>query len=100
MSMIAGSVSVANDESRTGSGMALAIYDADVATLVLPAVPVLGSTAPPWNVTFPVSQSDVDTAKAGRLAILRERARQGNAYASAIVSYVQTNATAGGDPVT
>ena len=98
--MVAGSVSVANDESRTGSGMALAIYDADVATLVLQTIPRVGSTAPPWNSTFPVSPSDVATAKAGRLGVLRERARQANAYASAVVSYIQAHATAGGDPVT
>lgn len=98
--MIAGSVTVANDESRTGSGMALAIYDADVATLVLPVVPTLGSTAAPWNATFPVSASDVATAKAGRLAILREHARQATAQASGVVSYIQANATAGGNPVT
>lgn len=100
MSMVAGSVTVANDESRTGTGMAVAIYDADFATLVLPAIPILGSTAAPWNSTFPVSSSDVATAKAGRLGLLRERARQANAYASALVSYIQANATAGGDPVT
>ena len=98
--MVAGSVSVADDESRTGSGMALALYDADHATLDLPAVPVLGSTIPPWNSTFPVSPSDVAQAKAGRLGILRERARQANAYAAAVVSYIQAHATAGGDPVT
>lgn len=91
MSMVAGSVSVANDESRTGSGMALAIYDADVATLVLPPVPTLGSSDPPWNATIPVSQSDVDTARAGRLTILRERARQATAYARGIVGYLQAN---------
>lgn len=98
--MIAGSVTVADDETRVGSGMALAVYDADFATLVLPAVPTLGSTAAPWNATFPVSASDVATAKAGRLAILRERARQATAQAVGIVTYVQANATAGGDPVT
>ena len=100
MSMTAGSVTVANDESRTGSGMALAIYDADFATLVLPPVPVLGSTTPPWNATIPVSQFDVDTAKAGRLGILREMARKATAYAAGVVSHIQAHATAGGDPVT
>lgn len=100
MSMVAGSVTVADDESRSGSGMALAIYDADFATLTLPPVPTLGSTIPPWNATFPVSPSDVAQAKKGRLGILKERARQANAYASAVVSYIQAHATAGGDPVT
>lgn len=99
MSMVAGSVSVADDESRTGSGMALAIYDADFATLTLPPVPTLGSTTAPWNSTFPVSASDVAAAKKARLGVLKERARQANAYASAVVSYVQAHATAGGDPV-
>lgn len=97
--MIAGSVSVDDDEVRTGTGMAVAIYDADFATLTLPVVPTLGSTAAPWNETFPVSASDVATAKAGRLAILREHARIATAQAVGVVNYIQANATAGGDPV-
>lgn len=99
MSMIAGSVTVDDDEVRTGTGMAVAIYDADFSTLVLPDVPLLGSTDPPWNETIPVSQFDVDTTKAARLAILREHARLATANAYGVVNYIQANATAGGDPV-
>jgi hypothetical protein len=98
--MVAGSVSVASDESRTGTGMALAIYDADFATLTLPPVPTLGSTAAPWNATIPVSAFDVLLAREARVKLLQERARQATAQATAIVGYIQANATAGGDPVT
>lgn len=107
MSMSAGSVSInQSTEAVTGSGMALAIYTAEIATyasvLASPGltVPTLGSTAAPYNVMRPVQQSDIDQVKAQRLMLLNGVRDRANAYGSAIVGYIQANATAGGDPVT
>jgi hypothetical protein len=92
MSLVAGTVVVASDESVTGAGYARALYDADVATTVLPAVPGLGVTTPPFTPARPSNTSDQDTIKAGRLATLRELARRANAQAAATVSYFTANA--------
>lgn len=95
MSMTAGTVTIANDESVSGAGMARALYDADVATMeALPTVPSLGATSAPWSAFVPVTQADIDTVTAARLATLREAARRATAYASGIVSYVTANAKA------
>ena len=99
--MVAGSVTVASDETRTGSGMALYLYDADVLTMpAMPTVPTLGSTAAPWNATYPVSASDVAAIRDGRLATLREKARIATAYGYAIVHYIQDTATVSGPSIT
>lgn len=106
MSMVAGSVTVADDESRTGSGMAVAIYDARAARyatlLTGPGFtpPSLGQTSPPFALARPATQADIDQVKAQRLALLRGVALDATADAYAIVSYIQAHATAGGDPVT
>lgn len=92
MSLSAGTVTVASDETASGSGLAKALYDADVATLSLPTVPTLGSTAAPYRVERPVSADDVASVKAGRLTTLQEAARRANAYGAAIVSYLLANA--------
>lgn len=91
MSLSAGTVTVATNEAATGSGLALARYQADIATRVLPTAPTLGSTTAPWTTARPVSQEDVDGVKAVRLAILREAARLATAYASADVAYFTAN---------
>lgn len=90
MSLSAGSVSVDSSEVATGSGLALEMYQADVATRPLPALPTLGSTAAPWTATRPVTQADVDAVKAARLATLQEAARLATAWAGAIVAHITT----------
>lgn len=86
MALSAGTVAVADDESSSGSGWAKALYDADAttfaATLPDPNAPPAGFTVESWA---PIARSI-------RLAALRERARQANAYAAANVSHVTGNA--------
>jgi len=92
MAMSAGTVVVADDESATGTGMARAIYDADIATLALPVVPILGNTDPPWRVERPVNAADIAQVQAARLLMLSEAARRANAYAAGIVTHITGNA--------
>lgn len=94
MSLVAGSVSVDEDEVVTGTGYARALYDADVATMTLPTLPTLGSTSPPYTAARPVAQTDIDLMQAQRVRALQEAARRANAYASATVTYFQANAVA------
>lgn len=86
MPLTAGSVTVADDETASGSGWAKALYDGDAATfaptLPNPNVPPAGFPPAIW----------ATVAKAIRLAALRERARQANAYAAANVGHVTANA--------
>lgn len=89
-----GEVEVDDDEVATGDGLAKALYDEDVLTLNLPAVPTLGSTTAPYSAGRPVVASDVENAQAQRVGALRARARQANAYAKGIVLYMQANAVA------
>jgi hypothetical protein len=91
LSLVAGSVTVAPDESAAGTGMAKAIYDADVATIALPALPVLGSTAAPYSSAHPVDANDVNVFKAARLGLLTESARRATALAIAIVATLQAD---------
>lgn len=91
MALSAGSVTIDSAEVATGSGLALAMYQADVATRPLPTVPALGSTAAPWTAARPVSQADVDAVKAVRLATLEEAARLATAWAGAIVAHITAN---------
>lgn len=94
MSMTAGSVTIADDESVTSSGMAKALYDAEVATLpALPTVPTLHATTAPYSAARPVASDDVNATKTARLQILRDVARRATAQASALVTYLQANAT-------
>ena len=88
--LVAGSVTVAADESATGSGYALALYSADIATATLPTLPTLGNTAAPYSSDRPVQQSDIDVLKTARVALLQEAARRATAYASGTVSYFQS----------
>lgn len=94
MSMTAGAVSVAAGEVVTGTGLARALYDADVATLPLETAPTLGDTSAPYSAQRPASASDVALATAARLRALQERARLATAYAGALVPYLQANAKA------
>jgi hypothetical protein len=66
------------------------LYDANVATISLPALPILGDTTPPYRVGRAVNSTDINIIKAARLAILNEVARQANANAI-VVSYIQAN---------
>ncbi len=91
MTLLAGSVSVAAGEVVTGSGMALAIYNEDAATLTLPTVPTLGSTAAPYTVARPVQASDRAVYTAARLGALQDAARRATAYAVAIVATLQAD---------
>lgn len=82
------------DEVVTGTGYARALYDADVATMTLPTLPMLGATDPPYTTLRPVSADDIDLVRAGRVRALQEAARRANAYASATVTYFTANAKA------
>lgn len=90
MTMIVGSVSVNSLEVASGTGLAKMLYDANVATISLPTLPILGDTTPPYRVGRAVNSTDINIIKAARLAILNEVARQANANAI-VVSYIQTN---------
>jgi hypothetical protein len=93
MSLAGGSVSVnQTTELATGNGLAKALYDADVATLSLPSLPVVGQTSAPFAAGRPCTQADVDVVKAARLALLNDAARRANAYGTATVAYFTTNA--------
>jgi hypothetical protein len=94
MSMTAGTVTVADNETVSGAGLARALYDADAATMTLMTLPTLGATTAPYSAARPVAQSDIDLVQTGRLLTLRDVARRANAYASAIVTYLQANAKA------
>ncbi len=96
MAMVVGvDVVVDNDEVVTaGTGLKRTLYDADVATISLPTLPTLGSTAAPWNTQRPVSQDDIDRVKEARVRVLQDAARRANAYGGALVTYIQTNAKA------
>jgi hypothetical protein len=96
MALVAGTVTVADDETATGSGLALALYTAQAASLaaVLPTVPVLGDTAFPYSAARPVNTADIDGMKAARLIALRETARSSTALAAGFVPYFASNAKA------
>jgi xanthine dehydrogenase molybdopterin-binding subunit B len=74
MTMTAGSVTVNADGTRTGSGIALTIYDA--------MVPAMESLIPPWAAALATNEDKVQ----GRKAI----AAQAGAIAAGIVAGVQT----------
>lgn len=91
MALVAGTVTVADDESETGSGLAEALYLADAASMtlagMLPAVPAVGSTAFPYSLASPVTTEIAANYKKARLALLRESARRATAQATAFVTY-------------
>jgi hypothetical protein len=89
--LVAGSVTIASDETVTGSEYALALYTADAATLTLPPLPGLGSTTAPYSADHPVDATDIATTQAARLVLLRDAARRATAYASATVTYLQAH---------
>lgn len=92
MSLDAGTVSVADDETPTGSGMALALYTSMVTFITLPTLPALGATAAPYSAARPATQTDINNAQAGRLTALRGVAAQANGIATGLVPYVTANA--------
>jgi len=98
MAQVAGSVTVADDETVTGSDYARALYDADLASMVaasmLPVVPTVGSTAHPYSSSRPANAEDAANVKGGRLVLLRESARRATAHASAYVTYFAAHAKA------
>ena len=86
-------VTIADDETvATGSGLKLALYQADVATLTLPPLPALGATSAPFTAQRPCSAEDQGFVRTGRVAMLRDVARRANAYGGAIVPFIQDNA--------
>jgi hypothetical protein len=83
MTMTGGSVTVNNDESHTGSGLALAAYVALKAQYAAD-LPVIDPAEPAF--TKGIKQES-------RLARLRDLAKQANALGPAFVAYLQANAT-------
>ena len=85
MSLVAGSVEVASDASYTGSGLAMALMDAHVATAEALAAAQLAASG---ITTTAASQASM------KLGIRQSLAAMANAYASALVTYIQANAIA------
>lgn len=75
MAMVGGSVSVDNSGTATGSGLALAMYNAELGTM---------TSDPNWT-SYPL---------AARVQTLKGIAARWTALAPALVSYLQSNATA------
>jgi hypothetical protein len=92
MAMNGGFVTVKDDESHVGTGLALAMYEALKATLDLPPVPKLGDTAPPCSKERPVTQFDIDLLREQRLRLLRRTAAQAAALGVATVQYMKAHA--------
>lgn len=100
MSMTPGSVTVNDDESHTGSGAALAVYEA----LKAAHAPDMPSTAPydafPWvddgdkkaTMTPANRQAALDGVKAARVKMLRRDAGDATAIGATMVAYIQANA--------
>lgn len=98
MALVTGSATASVDINGTasfsGSGMALALAQADFATKTIPAVPALNSIVAPYNASRPSNANDRALVIAAILSIAQESARLANAYASVLVTYIQTNAFA------
>lgn len=75
-------------EAASGDGLARALYDADLATATIPALPALGQTTDPFSEQRPAFQSDIDIIKAARLGLKQEMARKANALASVLALQV------------
>lgn len=91
MTMAAGSVTVASDETETGSGAALVLYLANKSSLALPMLPTIGDTSDPFAPGRPCNAGDVAVMQTARLSVLRETARQATANAQ-IITYLLGNA--------
>ncbi|GEM_PF-4838810 len=87
-------VAIADDETITGTGVKLDLTNAeiaaDVADRVLPALPTIGQTTPPYRAERPCQQSDIDTVRKGRVSMERDIARRANVYAQKILDYLGT----------
>jgi hypothetical protein len=92
VALSAGSVTVNASGVASGTGLAKAIYDAEIVTAPLVAVPRPGDTDMPYSAVRPVAQADVDSVKAGNQRLRQDVARRANALASALVAYLQANA--------
>lgn len=92
MTIQAGSVKVLEDGTHAGDGLALALYEADTATMEVPEVPEVGSTERPYRAERPATKLDAELVRTGRGRVLREAARRANAYAEAIVGYLKAHA--------
>jgi hypothetical protein len=85
MGLTAGSVAIdEGTEAVTGAGLALALYEADAATMSFPVDPALDSTAQPYSVERPANASDIALMKAARVRLKQELARKATARAVAI----------------
>lgn len=96
MSMTPGSVTVNDDETVTGTGMARALYDglASVGAPDLAAITASMTGSPDFPGWKAEVKAQVTTEeKAARLALRRSWAKQANALGPAIVTYVQAHAT-------
>ena len=96
MALIAGNdVVIASNETVTaGSGLKRELYDADVASLPLPKLLVLGNTDPPFSPGHPCEQEHVAEIQKARVKMKQDAARRANAYATAIVEHFKANAKA------
>lgn len=83
MSMAAGSVSVANDGTVTGSGLALARYNARIAAPSMVAFLAMQTTDPLASNYVPA---------AAKITMMRGVAESATADAAADVAYITTNA--------
>ena len=98
MTMQGGNVTVTVDASGqpqfAGTGLALLWAQATIGALLqeLPALPVLGSTAPPFRTERPAAQTDINLAIGARRVLFADKARDANAVASMLVAYLQANA--------
>lgn len=86
------SVSDVGNISYVGSGLALALAQAEIAAKVMPTVPTIGQTSSPYAVSFPASQTDVTAAVTIIEAIADDVQRRANAYAMALIAYFVANA--------
>lgn len=86
MAMKAGSVTVAPDGSYTGSDLAKALMDAHVTA----AEALLQAQLQPLQAFFPGAGSD----RRAKVAVRQGLAVMANAYALALVAYLQANARA------
>jgi hypothetical protein len=92
MAMTGGFVTVKDDESHQGTGLALAMYEALKGTLELPPVPKLGDTSPPYSAARPVIQADIDLVREQRVKLLRRTAAEAAALGMATVQYLKAHA--------
>lgn len=92
MALVAGTVSVSATEVVSGSGLARAIYDAEVATTDLPPQDVSSEHAG-WDDYKAELQEKLTSARLDqRVSTLRGIAKKATALASALVPYFTTNA--------